>query len=169
MEKKGMTNAQAMASKEGAAMELDTVVDSFFDAIENKDFTKAKNFVTNNFKITGVSPEPLGIEEMLGALRAYTTGMPDFKFNYKIGSVSKNIVESKVKITGTHTKEMPGPIPGVHNIPATNKTVRMPEEKLRFAFKDNKIESLNVGSVPGGGIPGVLKQLGVEIPAEVRR
>jgi hypothetical protein len=45
----------------------------------------------------------------------------------------------------------------------------MPEEKVRFTFKDNKIESLNVESVTGGGIPGVLKQLGVDIPAEVHR
>lgn len=149
-------------------MELNMIVESFFNAVENKDFTIVESLLTNNFRITGVSPEPLGVKEMIGALRAYTTGMPDFRFNYKIGSVSKNIVESKIKITGTHLNEMPGPIPGIPNIPATNKRINMPEEKVIFTIKDNKIESLNIETTPDGGIIGVLKRLGVEIPTEVR-
>jgi hypothetical protein len=62
---------------------------------------------------------------------------------------------------------MPAPIPGLHNIPATNKLLRMPEEKVTFTIKDNKIERVNLEQVPGGGLPGVLKQLGVEMPQEV--
>jgi uncharacterized protein len=166
------TYGEAMASKGStaggsASMELDTIAESFFYAVENKDFTKVERLLADNFKITGVSPEPLGAKEMLGVLRAYTTGMPDFKFNYKIGSVSQSIVETKVKITGTHTKEMPGPIPGVHNIPATNKKINMPEEKVKFTIRENKIESLKIETSPDGGIPGLLKRLGVEIPTEV--
>jgi SnoaL-like polyketide cyclase len=148
-------------------MENEKIVESFFNAIEKSDFTTAESLVSNNFKVTGVGPEALGAKEFLGVHRAFNKGMPDFRFNYKIGSVSKNIVETKVKLTGTHFKEMPSPAPGFPNIPATNKTLRMPEEKVRFTFKDNKIESLHLESVPGGGLPGVLKQLGVEMPKEV--
>jgi hypothetical protein len=148
-------------------MENEKIAESFFNAIEKNDFTTAENYLSNNFKITGVGPEPLGAKEFLGVHRAFNKGMPNFKFNYKIGSVSKNIVETKVKLTGTHFKDMPSPAPGFPNIPATNKTLRMPEEKVRFTFKDNKIEALHIESVPGGGLPGVLKQLGVEIPKEV--
>ena len=148
-------------------MENEKIAESFFNAIEKNDFTTAESYLSNNFKITGVGPEPLRAKEFLGVHRAFNTGMPDFKFNYKIGSVSKNIVETKVKLTGTHFKDMPSPAPGFPNIPATNKTLRMPEEKVRFTFKDNKIEALHIESVPGGGLPGVLKQLGVEIPKEV--
>lgn len=148
-------------------MENDKIVESFFQAIEKNDFAKAESLVTNNFKVTGVGPEPLGVKEYLGVHRAFNSGMPDFRFNYKIGNVSKNIVETKVRLTGTHLKEITAPIPGLHNIPATNKTLRMPEEKVRFTIKDNKIESLHLESVPGGGLPGVLAQLGVEMPKEV--
>ena len=148
-------------------MENEKIAESFFNAIEKNDFTTAESYLSNNFKITGVGPEPLGAKEFLGVHRAFNKGMPDFKFNYKIGSVGKNIVETKVKLTGTHFKDMPSPAPGFPNIPATNKTLRMPEEKVRFTFKDNKIEALHIESVPGGGLPGVLKQLGVEIPKEV--
>ena len=148
-------------------MEQNKIAESFFNAIEKNDFTTAESYLSNNFKITGVGPEPLEAKEFLGLHKAFNKGMPDFKFNYKIGDVKNNIVETKVKLTGTHFKEMPSPAPGFPNIPATNKTLRMPEEKVRFTFKDNKIESLHLESVPGGGLPGVLKQLGVEMPKEV--
>jgi len=148
-------------------MEQNKIVENFFKSIEKSDFTTAESLVTNNFKITGVGPEPLGIKEFLGVHRAFNTGMPDFKFNYKIGAVKNNVVETKVKLTGTHFKDMPSPAPGFPNIPATNKTLRMPEETVTFTLKDNKIESLKLGTIAGGGLPGVLKQLGVEIPTEV--
>jgi hypothetical protein len=148
-------------------MEHEMIVESFLNAIENNDFATAESFVSNNFNVIGVKPEPLTVKEFLGVHRAFGQGMPDFKFNYKIGSVSKNIVETKIKLTGTHLKEMPAPIPGLHNIPATNKTVNMPEEKARFTIKENKIESMHIETVQGGGLHGVLKQLGVEIPTEV--
>ena len=148
-------------------MEQNKIVESFFNAIEKNDFTTAESYLSSNFKATGVGPDPLGAKEFLGAHRAFNKGMPDFKFNYKIGNVKNNIVETKVKLTGTHFKDMPAPAPGFPNIPATNKTVRMPEERVTFTIKDNKIEKLLLESVPGGGLPGLLKQLGVEIPKEV--
>lgn len=148
-------------------MEQDKLVESLFNAIEKNDFTTAENCLTSNFKFTGVSPEPLGSKEFLGVHRAFNTGMPDFKFNYKIGTVKGNNVEATVKLTGTHFKDMPAPVPGLHTIPATNKSLRMPEEKLTFTVKDNKIASIHINSVPGGGLPGLLKQLGVELPKEV--
>ena len=43
----------------------------------------------------------------------------------------------------------------------------MPEEKVTFTFNNNKIINVNVEKVQGGGIPGLLKQLGVEVLTEV--
>jgi hypothetical protein len=147
-------------------MENEKIVEEYFTAIEKNDFAKAESYATKDLKVTGVGPEPLSLQQFLGVHKAFNKGMPDFRFNYKIGSVSQNIVETKVKLSGTHTKEMPAPIPGLHNIPATNKSLRMPEEKVRFTFKDNKISGIVLEKVPGGGLPGLLKQLGVEIPME---
>jgi hypothetical protein len=148
-------------------MENDEVVESFFQAIEKKDYSKVESLVTINFKAIGIGTEPLGIKEFLVMNRAYKTGMPDYKFNYKIGSVSQNIVEAKVRPTGTHSKDMPSPIPGLNNIPATNRSLNLPEDKVRFTIKDNKIERIQLEEIPGGRIARILKQLGVEIPTEI--
>ncbi len=145
-------------------MEQNKIVENFFTAIEKNDFTAAESYLSNTFKVTGVAPTPLSAKEFLGVHKAFNKGIPDFRFNYKIENAKDNVVESKVKLSGTHTKELPAPIPGIKNIPPTNKFLNMPEERATFTFKDNKIENLHLEKVPNGGLPGVLKQLGVEIP-----
>ena len=146
-------------------MENSKVIEEIFSGMEKNDFTKAEYYAAKDMKVTGPAPVPLGAKEFFGTMRALVTGIPDWKFNYKIGSESKNIVETKVKITGTHTREMPSPLPGLKNIPLTNRTIRMPEETVTFTFNNNnKIINVNVAKVEGSGVPGLLKQLGVEVP-----
>ena len=145
-------------------MGQEKIVENFFNAIEKNDFKAAEGLLSKDFKVTGVGPAPLGPKEYLGVHWAFNKGMPDFKFNYVIGSVKNNVVDTRVSLTGTHTKEMPAPIPGLHNIPPTNVNLKMPEEHVTFTVKDNKIESLHLAQVPNGGLPGLLKQLGVELP-----
>ena len=148
-------------------MENSKIVEEIFAGMERNDFTKAESYASKDLKVTGVAPVPLGANEFFGTMKALVTGIPNWKFNYKIGSESKNIVETKLRITGTHTREIPSPLPGVKNVAPTNKTVRMPEERVTFTFNNNKLVNINVEKVEGGGVPGLLKQLGVEIPTEV--
>ena len=148
-------------------MENSKIVEEVLTGLERNDFTKVEPYFSNDMKVTGVTPVPLGVNEFFGTMKALVTGIPDWKFNYKIGSESKNIVEIKVKITGTQTREIPSFIPGVKNIAPSNRTIRMPEEKGTFTFNNGKIINFNSEKVAGGGVPGLLKQLGVEIPTEV--
>ncbi|MDP4116438.1 MAG: ester cyclase [Bacteroidota bacterium] len=148
-------------------MENTRIVEDFLQAIERNDFTKAETYLARDFKVTGVAPDPLGANEFLGLHRAFNKGMPDFRFNYKIGKDKNNVVDLKVRLTGTHTKEMPAPIPGLHNITATNKSIKMPEEPIRVTIKDKKITTLHLEQVTGGGLTGLLKQIGVEMPEAV--
>jgi hypothetical protein len=148
-------------------MENAKIVEEVFSGMERNDFIKAESYASKDMSVTGVAPVPLGANEFFGTMKALVAGIPDWKFNYKIGRESNNIIETKVKITGTHTREMPSPLPGVKNIAPTNRTIRMPEEKVTFTFNNNKIISVNVEKVEGSGVPGLLKQLGVEVPTEV--
>ena len=157
-------NLELIIRMRGNTMDQTKIVENFFKAIEKDDFLTAESYMSSNVKVTGVGPEPLGAKEFLGVHKAFNKGMPDFRFNYKINKVTDNVIETKVMLTGTHIKEMPGPIPGLPNIPATNKTLRMPEEYVTFTIKDNKIQILHLEQIPNGGLPGVLKQLGVELP-----
>jgi hypothetical protein len=148
-------------------MENSEIVEEVLSAMEKNDFAKAESYISKDMKVTGVVPVPLGATEFIGTMKALVAGIPDWKFNYRIGSESKNMVETKLRITGTHTREIPSPMPGIKNIAATNKTIKMPEEKVTFTLNNGKIVNLKVELVEGGGIPGLLKLLGVEMPKEV--
>jgi hypothetical protein len=50
------------------------------------------------------------------------------------------------------------------SIPATGKSISNPEERGETTVKDNKVTSVHINAVEGGGLMGILKQLGVEPP-----
>jgi hypothetical protein len=113
--------------------------------------------------VEGVGPSTLNRTEFLNVHRSLNTGLPDFSFNHRIVKESGEQVEVKVRLTGTHKKDMHPPIPGLGTIKATNKQVRMPEENVSVTVKNNKITKVLLQQVPGGGLPGLLKQIGVDV------
>jgi len=44
------------------------------------------------------------------------------------------------------------------------ESVSLPEEHWRYVIRDNKIARIIIDRVPGGGITGLLHQLGVDVP-----
>ncbi len=145
-------------------MKPSEVVMAALSAIESEDFIRVDQLFSDKLKVEGVGPVPLGKKEYLGVHRALSSGMPDFKFNHKIVKEDGPRVSMKVALTGTHTKEMKSPIPGLANIPATGKAVKMPEERVHITVENDKIVGIELEQVPNGGLPGLLKQIGVEIP-----
>lgn len=142
------------------------IVEEFLIAIEQRNFTKAEDLLSNNFKASGVAPDVLDASGLMSIHRALGSGMPDFRFNYEFLKEKGGIVKVKFHITGTHMKSMPAPYAGLKSIPPTNKSVDMPDETVEFNVRDNKIQKMDVAHVDGGGLPGLLKQLGVEMRVE---
>ena len=42
----------------------------------------------------------------------------------------------------------------------------LPEEHTELTFEGDKIASLASDNVPGGGVPGMLQQIGLQLPAQ---
>ena len=75
------------------------------------------------------------------------------------------MVRVAVQITGTHTNDLDLTPMGMTKVPATGKSVSNPVEHPEITIKDGKITSIHVADVtPDGGVGGILKQLGVEMP-----
>jgi hypothetical protein len=75
-----------------------------------------------------------------------------------------NRVRATIQITDTHTNDFQVLLFGFPPIPATNNSVLLPEEHWEYAVKGNKIAFIREEQVSGGGIAGILEQLGVDIP-----
>ena len=131
-------------------------------AFSSGDTATIESLTTDDFQFLGVTPQPLTKQDYLGFMHAINTAFPDFKFNETSTSESGDTVTIKHKITGTHT----GPLnaPGLPPIPATGKSISLPEEVSVFTFKDGKATRYLGEPAPNGGLPGMLKQLGVQVP-----
>lgn len=148
-------------------MEKIEIVKNLFTAIEKGDYAKAKSFLAPDFKIVGAPPQPMGSEDWLAFHKHLSIGFPDFKFNITNITESGNVVNGTAKAGGTFTNAMPSFIKGQPAIEPTNKVTYNPKENLTMTFKGDKIVTITVEKVSGGGIPGFLKQIGAEVPSKV--
>jgi predicted ester cyclase len=137
-------------------------VKAFSSALEYRDFDKAASYLSDDFTLSGPMPQPVGKNEFIGIQSAFQRAFPDWKFNLHEVEEHDDTVTGAVQITGTHTEDLV--LPGMPPIPATHKEVSLPEEHLVYTFEDDKIASLASDNVPGGGAPGVLQQIGVQMP-----
>ncbi len=144
-------------------MSATETVKAFSSALEAHDFAKVATYLSDDFVLSGPTPQPVGKNEFIGIQSAFMTAFPDWAFN--LGSLEEHgdKVQATVQITGTHTAALV--MPGMPPIPATNKKIALPQERLEFTFKHGKIASLASDGVPGGGIPGALQQIGVQMPS----
>jgi len=146
-------------------MKTKEVVETYLSAVEAGDFARAATFLSDNFTFVGPAPQPLGKKEYLKVQGALVAGMPDWKFNSKkIEEVTPNHVKLTVAVSGTQTRDLDLSALGMPKLSATGKHVQNPTEKVEISIENGKLTNLTVEKVPGGGIPGVLSQLGVSLP-----
>jgi len=140
------------------------VVKEGLAATEAGDFGKLENLVADDFSMSGPIPMPVGKREFIGLMMAMVKAMPDWKFNASDLKENGDQVAVALRITGTHTGELQLPMPGMPAIPATGLKVSLPSEPSTFTVRDGKLTKLEVASIEGGGVMGILSQLGVNMP-----
>jgi len=132
------------------------------DCCESIDKLKNINqYLADNLEFSGPAPDTLNkgqfVEMMSGILR----GVANFRFNRKQArEQGNNLVIIPVQITGTHNATLNLPIQGLKPIQATNKQIKLPQEEIHITIKENRITQIYVPKVPGGGIEGLLQQIG---------
>jgi predicted ester cyclase len=139
------------------------VVKAGVAAVEAGDFKKFEGMLADDMVFAGPVPEPLGKHEFMGVQMAMKKAMPDWKFNASDFKENGDMVTVTFQITGTQTGELSLPMPGMQPIPPTGKKVSLPKEPATFTVKNGKLSRLEVTSVAGGGVMGVLSQLGVKM------
>lgn len=140
-------------------MENLKVVSQVISDIEKKNWEGVEKNLTDDFTFSGAVPQPIGKKEWVSVHRAIQTGIPDLKMNLQKPTEKGNKVTAKLKLTGTHTAEIPAPLPGMKSIPTTGRKVVLPEEDVEFTFQGDKISGLYVKPVPHGGVQGIIEQL----------
>jgi predicted ester cyclase len=140
------------------------VIKAGLAATAKGDWAQADTLLADDLVFAGPVPEPVGKREFIGIQGALSAAFPDWNFNVMDLKEDGDKVTGVVQITGTHTMPLSLPLPGVPTIPPTGKQIRLPREPISFTVKNGKITRIDATVVPGGGVMGVLAQLGVQIP-----
>lgn len=133
-------------------------------AIEASEWERARSYLADDFTFGGAVPQLIGPDAWLGVHRALGAAMPDFAFNARDFHDENGKVDLQVQITGTQTRELALPVPGIAPIPPTGRRISQPTENCSVTLRENKLVSYVVSEVPGGGLPGILAQLGAPMP-----
>lgn len=140
------------------------IVKEFMERTEQGDIDGAAELLADDFVIDHqAGPQPLNREEWMAAMTAMTRAIPDFRFNAGEFDVEGGKVKTRVKIVGTHENDLDLTPLGLPTAEATGKRIEMPEEDQIAIVEGGKIKRIEVPAVPGGGVPGMLKQIGVEM------
>ena len=90
--------------------------------------------------------------------------MPDFSYNLLGIQKENRDVIALIQITGTHTRDLTLSVLGLPTIQATNIAVTLPQVHAAFQIEEGKVLGMQVEAVPGGGVEGLLQQVGTELP-----
>ena len=133
-------------------------------AVEAGDMEKLSSLTADDMTLEGPVPEPLPKAAYLGLIDALIHAIPNWKFDAN-GFVERgDKVSVTLNVNGTHTGTLALPMLP-QPIPATGKRFQVPAEPFEFTFKGGKISRITAEVVPGGGVMGMLAQLGVAVPS----
>jgi hypothetical protein len=147
-----------MSKKETAA--------KFLSKINTLDFQGAAPYCTDDFTYSGPFPKPLSFDEWKESAEPFLKAFPDWNYNAKFESEDGDFVHITVHVTATHSGDLDLTSMGMGVVPASGRSVAMPDTKGRLIFKGDKIANLDFEIVEGAGIPGILAQIGASSPNE---
>jgi predicted ester cyclase len=149
-------------------MTPEQVVRDFLTAFEKSGAPAATPFLADNAVVNAVNPPIQGGRDLFIGLGTLLQGaLPDYKWGVQQMTTQGNNVTVTARWTGTQT----GPfklgafMPGMPDVPASGKKVSVPD-KFIFTVTGDKISGLKIDSGPNGGLPEMLKQLGVQLPPQ---
>jgi predicted ester cyclase len=126
---------------------------------------KARSNLTEDCMFSGPVPEPIGADEFIQVMKSLTKAFPDWNFNAKDFREEGGKVSGVVQITCTHNGVLQ--VMDLPSVPPTGKKINIPRETITLSFKGDKISEIKVTKVPGGGVLGAYKQVGVDVSKPV--
>lgn len=141
------------------------MVRSFMSALDDNDLDTAGSYLADDFQFSGWTPKPLGKKGFLSMFKDIKEGIPGLLFNlHNVLEQSENRVTGTIQVKGYQTDSFIIPILGTPPIPQTANSVSLPTEDVTYQLNDSGIVSMAVERVADGGITGLLRQLGIDLP-----
>ena len=142
-------------------MSTQTVAEAFAAAWQDADVTTLTALAADNFTFSGAVPEPLPLPPVIGLILTLKHAFPNLQYNAQVQRVEGSVAHLAPRVTGTHTADLDLTPMGMGVIPATGISINLPQEIARITVEAEKVVNYHIDPVPGGGLPGILAQVGV--------
>jgi hypothetical protein len=141
------------------------IVQALLDSVQRADFEKAKSLLSNDYQFSGPVPEPINADTWLGIHKNLKKAFPDLDYHFHVDSVEGDATKISAELKGTHSGALDLSALGLGVTPATDKAFALPREHGKVTCKGDKVVSWVMDRIEGGGLMGILGQLGIAVPA----
>jgi hypothetical protein len=144
------------------------IVQALLDSVQRGDFQKARFLVSNECQFSGPGPEPMKREMWMGMNKNLKKACPNLDYHFhvdRVDGLDGGVVKISAELKGTHSGVLDLSAVGLGVTPATDKSFAMPREHGEVTIKHDKVASWVVEPTEGGGLMGILVQLGIAVPA----
>ena len=142
------------------------IVQTLIAALQANDLELAASKMSESFRLQGLGPRELKKRELLAVQSELHAGMSDFSYNLAELREEAGRVKGSVAIAGTQTGELNLPLFGLARLPATGLSISLPEVAVLFQTEGEQVSLMQIEELPGGGMAGLIQQLGTVLPAE---
>ena len=134
------------------------------DLLDSRDVKGLQALLADDFRAKGATLE-LTKQQALGYLQIFFTAFPDHSFGWTDFEEKGDLVYCSGQETGTHKGVLDlNPFGMPVSLPPTGKTFKLPESVFTFRVAGDKVTYYSEETVKGGGLAGILEQLGVKLP-----
>jgi hypothetical protein len=127
-------------------------------ALNRADLTAMAALLHDDFRLEGAGLDGIDKPKFLGAMKAQFDAFEGYSENPSGVSEQGDVVRFTAHVTGRHTGTLA--LPGMAPIPATGRSIALPPEPCWVKIGDGKLSVYHVEAVAGGGIDGILQQIG---------
>ncbi|MGI9539043.1 MAG: nuclear transport factor 2 family protein [Miltoncostaeaceae bacterium] len=141
-------------------MNAPQAVRALFGAIDAGDLIAARAAMSDRFRRASTrSPEPMGPDAWLDGYRPLVAAFPGMSHAIEDLEGNETDASGAFRVRGVHRGRLIIPALGIDLAP-TGRAFELPREPFRARARDGLVTAMDVENPPGGGLDGVLDQIG---------
>src|SRR5579872_6492305 len=149
-------------------MEATELVMTCITALQSGDIDMAAQYLADDFVLRGWTEQTIDKSQFLAMQSNLLAAMPDFSYNLSDVYSAGQGVEALIQVRGTNLGDLDLTMLDIAPIQATGLAVELPQVPARFVTESDTVKEMAIETIAGGGLSGLLQQIGGELPVEPR-
>lgn len=141
------------------------IVLNVMNALEVNDQESVESYLAEAFTFSGWTPQPLGKPGFLSLIKHLKEGIPGLIFNlHNILEEDERVLTGTLRISGYQSQSFSLQDIGFPDVALQGRSIALPSEDVTYRFEQGQLVAFAIEPVVGGGLAGLLHQLGVNLP-----